>query len=564
MPPLDITDERLTREDTGYHKGLHSRQLQMIALGGAIGTGLFLGAGGRLASAGPGLFLVYGICGIFVFLILRALGELVLHRPSSGSFVSYAREFYGEKVAFVAGWMYFLNWAMTGIVDTTAIAHYCHYWRAFQPIPQWTLALIALLVVLSMNLISVRLFGELEFWASLIKVIALVTFLIVGTVFLAGRYKIDGQETGVSLWSSHGGIVPTGLLPIVLVTSGVVFAYAAIELVGIAAGETAEPAKIMPRAINSVVLRIACFYVGSTVLLALLLPYTAYKEHVSPFVTFFSKIGIDAAGSVMNLVVLTAALSSLNAGLYSTGRILRSMAINGSGPRFTAPMSKTGVPYGGILLTAGIGLLGIILNAIKPSQAFEIVLHIAATGVIAALGDDRGLPAAAPPDGERRAAAAAEIPDAAFTVQRLSDAGFPGRRADPDVLRRTTRSLDDRRNGDRCTGPHRWLVFGPQSCDGRRAPRHRPHQECRGRPFGGSNLRSTSTSRPLAKSPHSTASTSGTVRRYAAAPCQTAAGYQGTAKDSSHHLGIDIGRVDHMQDGVVGVLAVGLGQTRTH
>lgn len=164
MPPLDITDERLTREDTGYHKGLHSRQLQMIALGGAIGTGLFLGAGGRLASAGPGLFLVYGICGIFVFLILRALGELVLHRPSSGSFVSYAREFYGEKVAFVAGWMYFLNWAMTGIVDTTAIAHYCHYWRAFQPIPQWTLALIALLVVLSMNLISVRLFGELEFW----------------------------------------------------------------------------------------------------------------------------------------------------------------------------------------------------------------------------------------------------------------------------------------------------------------------------------------------------------------------------------------------------------------
>lgn len=166
------------------------------------------------------MFLVYGICGIFVFLILRALGELVLHRPSSGSFVSYAREFYGEKVAFVAGWMYFLNWAMTGIVDTTAIAHYCHYWRAFQPIPQWTLALIALLVVLSMNLISVRLFGELEFWASLIKVIALVTFLIVGTVFLAGRYKIDGQETGVSLWSSHGGIVPTGLLPIVLVTSG--------------------------------------------------------------------------------------------------------------------------------------------------------------------------------------------------------------------------------------------------------------------------------------------------------------------------------------------------------
>jgi L-asparagine permease len=386
MPPPDSTAERLKREDIGYHKALRNRQVQMIALGGAIGTGLFLGAGGRLASAGPGLFLVYDICGIFVFLILRALGELVLHRPSSGSFVSYAREFFGEKVAFVAGWMYFLNWAMTGIVDTTAIAHYCHYWKAFDAVPQWTLALIALLVVLSMNLISVRLFGELEFWASLIKVAALVTFLVVGTVFLAGRFKVDGKDTGPGLWTSHGGLLPTGLLALVLVTSGVVFAYAAVELVGIAAGETAEPEKIMPRAINSVVFRIAVFYIGSTILLGLLLPYTAYKAGVSPFVTFFSKAGFHGAGSLMNLVVLTAALSSLNAGLYSTGRILRSMAINGSGPKFAAPMSKSGVPYGGILLTAGIGLFGIVLNAVKPSQAFEIVLHIASVGVVVAWG----------------------------------------------------------------------------------------------------------------------------------------------------------------------------------
>ena len=271
-PPQDIVAERLTREDAGYHKALKNRQIQMIALGGAIGTGLFLGAGGRLASAGPGLFIVYGICGIFVFLILRALGELVLHRASSGSFVSYAREFFGEKVAFAAGWMYFLNWAMTGIVDTTAIATYCRYWAAFRVIPQWTLALIALVVVVSMNLISVKLFGELEFWASLIKVLALVTFLVVGTLFLAGHFKVDGQDTGPGLWSSHGGLLPSGLLPLVLVTSGVVFAYAAIELVGIAAGETENPEKVMPRAINSVVFRIAVFYIGSTVLLATLLP----------------------------------------------------------------------------------------------------------------------------------------------------------------------------------------------------------------------------------------------------------------------------------------------------
>lgn len=391
MPPLPSTPgpaagetALLAREDAGYHHDLRPRQLQMIAIGGAIGTGLFLGAGGRLASAGPGLFLVYGICGGFVFLILRALGELVLRRPSSGSFVSYAREFFGEKVAFVAGWLYFLNWAMASIVDSTAIANYFHYWTPLQAIPQWTIALVALVAVVSVNMISVKAFGELEFWAAMIKVVALTTFLVVGTVFLVGRFKVDGHATGPSLWAQHGGFFPTGLLPVVLVTSGVVFAYAAVELIGTAAGETAEPEKIMPRAINSVVARIAVFYVGSVAVLALLLPYTAYKHNESPFVTFFSKIGFGGAGSLMNVVVLTAAFSSLNAGLYSTGRILRSMAVNGSAPKFTARMSKNGVPYAGILLTSLIGLFGVVLNAITPGQAFEIVLNIAALGVLAA------------------------------------------------------------------------------------------------------------------------------------------------------------------------------------
>jgi L-asparagine permease len=375
--------EFLGAEDNGYHKSLKPRQLQMIAIGGAIGTGLFLGAGGRLASAGPGLFLVYAVCGLFVFFILRSLGELVLHRPSSGSFVSYAREFYGEKAAFVAGWMYFLNWSMTGIVDTTAIATYFHYWGAFKHIAQWLLALIALVVVLSINLISVKWFGELEFWAALIKVAALGAFLIVGVVFLGGRFTIEGHSTGLGVIDHAHGWFPTGILPLVTVTSGVVFAYAAVELVGTAAGETENPRKIMPRAINSVIARIALFYIGSLVLLALLLPYTAYQAGVSPFVTFFSKLGVPHAGSVMNVVVLTAALSSLNAGLYSTGRILRSMSMNGSAPTFTNRMSSRGVPYGGILLTSVISLLGIGLNYVVPSQAFEIVLNVASLGILA-------------------------------------------------------------------------------------------------------------------------------------------------------------------------------------
>ncbi|WP_074377040.1 amino acid permease, partial [Mycobacteroides abscessus] len=307
----------------------------------------------------------------------------VLHRPSSGSFVSYAREFLGEKAAYVAGWMCFVNWASTSIVDVTAVALYMHYWGAFKAVPQWVIALIALIIVLTMNMISVKLFGEMEFWAALIKVVALVAFLIFGIVFLAGRFTVDGSTTGLSVIADNGGLFPNGLLAMVLITSGVVFAYASVELVGTAAGETENPEKVMPKAINAVVFRIAIFYVGSLVLLALLLPYTTYKAGESPFVTFFARVGVPHAGDVMNFVVLTAALSSLNAGLYSTGRILRSMSMNGSAPSFLSRMSSGGVPYPGILLTGSFTVLGVFMNMVIPARAFETALDVAALGILA-------------------------------------------------------------------------------------------------------------------------------------------------------------------------------------
>ena len=390
----EFVQKDFSHEQEGFQHGLKPRQLQMIAIGGAIGTGLFLGAGGRLASAGPALAIVYLVCGVFAFFILRALGELVLHRPSSGSFVSYAREFYGEKFAYAAGWMYFLNWAMTSIVDVTAVALYMHYWSFFTAAPQWLLALIALAVVLSLNLVAVKVFGEMEFWFALIKVTALVAFLVIGIVFLAAQFPVNvGDETvrpGFNILADNGGLFPTGLIPVVLVVQGVVFAYAGIELVGTASGEAQNAEKVIPRAINSVIFRIAIFYVGSVLLLSLLLPYTAYKAGESPFVTFFSSLGSPQVGlivgSVMNFVVLTAALSSLNAGLYSTGRVLHSMGMNGSAPRFTTRMSKGGVPYGGILLTGCITLLGVGLNAVAPGEAFEIVLNISALGIVSSWG----------------------------------------------------------------------------------------------------------------------------------------------------------------------------------
>ncbi|CAH0180209.1 amino acid permease [Rhodococcoides fascians] len=375
-------------EELGYRKELAPRQIQMIAIGGAIGTGLFMGAGGRLRDAGPALVLVYALCGFFAFLILRALGELVMHRPSSGSFVSYSREFFGEKVAFAAGWLYWMNWAMTAVVDVTAVALYMNffkkYWAPLGNVDQWVFALAGLVLVLGLNLVSVKVFGELEFWFALIKVVALVTFLAIGTYYVIFGTPIDGQAPGLSVLTDNGGLIPNGLLPAIVVIQGVVFAYASIELVGTAAGETQNPEKVIPKAINTVIVRIVVFYVGSVLLLSLLLPYTAYQAGESPFVTFFGAIDAEGADAIMNLVVLTAALSSLNAGLYSTGRILHSMAVAGSAPKFAARMNKQGVPYGGIALTSVVTLLGVVLNAVVPAQAFEIVLNLAALGIISA------------------------------------------------------------------------------------------------------------------------------------------------------------------------------------
>ncbi|RWZ85136.1 amino acid permease [Glutamicibacter sp. HZAU] len=382
-----VPDAALTAGDNDYHKGLSSRQMQMIAIGGAIGTGLFMGAGGRLEAAGPGIVISYAVCGFFAFLILRALGELVMHRPSTGSFVSYAREFYGEKAAFATGWLYWLNWVMTAIVDITAVALYMGFFGKYvgwiSSVPQWLWALVALAVVLTMNLISVKAFGEMEFWFALVKVVALVAFLIVGCYFVIFGTPLDGHEVGFSLLADNGGLLPNGLLPVLVLMQGVVFSYASIELIGTAAGETANPEKVMPKAINTVIIRIAVFYVGSLVLLSLLLPYSAYSAGESPFVTFFGSIGVQGMDVVMNLVVLTAALSSLNAGLYSTGRTMRSMSLNGSAPKFAGRMNKAGVPYGGIVITAVVAVFGVVLNAVVPAKAFEIVLNFAAIGIIA-------------------------------------------------------------------------------------------------------------------------------------------------------------------------------------
>jgi L-asparagine permease len=377
--------DSLNAEQEGYKQSLGRRQVQMIAIGGAIGTGLFLGSASRLHSTGPALVLSYAIVGVIAYFLMRALGELVLHRPTSGAFVSYMREFYGERAAYVTGWMYWLNWALTGIAELSAVGVYVKHW--FPNMPAWVTVLIALVVVLAVNLLSAKAFGEFEFWASVLKVAAIVLFLIVGLVVVLGTFNIGGHEAGFqNLWSNPGGFWPTqdpyAWYGPILVMSGVVFAYAAIEMVGVAAGEMADPQREVPKAVNAVIVRIGVFYCGSILLLCSMLPTTEYTSGTSPFVTVFGALGLNWMGDLIQAILIVAAMSSLNSGLYSTGRILRSLGMSKQAPPFTLRMSASGVPWAGIVMTSVVYVFGSLLNYLDP-EAFETALEAAAIGVIA-------------------------------------------------------------------------------------------------------------------------------------------------------------------------------------
>ncbi|CCH79143.1 putative amino acid permease [Nostocoides japonicum T1-X7] len=380
-PEPDISDstpdEALSADQVGYKQSLGRRQVQMIALGGAIGTGLFLGSAAKMSSTGPALVVSYLVTGAIAYLLMRALGELVLHRATSGGFVSYMREFFGEKWAFVTGWMYWLSWALTGVAELSAVGLYVQYW--VPGMPAWATVLIALAVVLAVNLLSAAAFGEFEFWASLLKVAAIVVFLVVGVVVVIARVHIEGHQAGVhNLWSNPGGFWPTtggftwyGPL---LVMSSVVFAYASIELVGIAAGEMQDAKREVPKAVNAVIFRIAVFYCGSILLLCCILPTSSYKPGTSPFVTVFGAMGIGWMGDLIQAILIVAALSSLNSGLYATGRVLRSMGVSKEAPAFTTKMSRSGVPFAGILMTSAMFVLGAWLNAVD-ANAFTLALE---------------------------------------------------------------------------------------------------------------------------------------------------------------------------------------------
>ena len=362
--------------DADFHKGLSNLHIQMIALGGAIGTGLFLGVGSRLAVAGPALIVSYLVAGALIYAMMRALGQMVLYRPTTGSFVSYAREFVSDRWSFLTGWIYVALCATAGCVEIAAIGVYVNFW--FPELPGWIPALAALVVIIGVNLLAVKAFGIIELGASGIKVVAIIIFLIVGVaaVVLAAFGRPLGESVAAlqNLWT-EGGFAPNGMLGIVLVMQGVVFSFSGVEIVATSAGETATPQRTIPQAIRGVVARILIFYVGSVAVLAVLMPWHRYTAEESPFVTALASLGVTSLGGVMNFIVLTAAISGLNATIYSTVRMLRNLAANSRAPRFANYMNRHGSPAGSLLALSAVFLLGVILISFAGAMAaFEIVL----------------------------------------------------------------------------------------------------------------------------------------------------------------------------------------------
>ena len=363
-----------------YSRGLSSRHINMIALGGAIGVGLFLGSGKALHQVGSGLIAIYAIAGLMIFFVMRALGELLMYRPVSGSFAEYAGEFVGPWARFATGWGYWLVWIVTGMAEITAVGKYFQFW--FPSVPQWIPALCALIVLTGVNLIAVKLFGEFEFWFALIKVLAIVGLIVLAALILTFGFTDVGKTASVSNIWSHGGLFPNGSAAALLSFQIVMFAFVGVEMVGQTASESTDPRKVLPPAINSVMWRILIFYVGALAALTALVPWNQFPAQGSPFVYAFTLIGIPAAASVVNFVVTTAALSSCNSGIYSTGRMLRTLSQDGQAPRGVSRLNARAVPARAIAVTFVAMLIGVLINYLAPEEAFTYITSASTAGAI--------------------------------------------------------------------------------------------------------------------------------------------------------------------------------------
>lgn len=369
--------------DTGLKRELKNRHIQMIALGGAIGTGLFYGSSDSIGVAGPAVLLGYAIGGAIIFLVIRALGEMSVDTPVSGAFSYYAYKNWSPRAGFVSGWNYWFNYLAVSMAELAVVGIYINYW--FPNIPRGLSAAFFLATITAVNLIGVRVFGEFEFWFSLIKVVAVIGMIVLGLVviFLGINTNPDLPNPSFTHLVSDGGIFPLGAGGLLFALPVIMFSFGGVELVGITAGEAADPERTIPKAINQIIWRILIFYIGALAIIMAVIPWRSVNGEMSPFVQIFDNVGISGAAHILNFVVITAVLSVYNSGLYSNGRMLYSLAKQGNAPAFLGKLAKNGVPVAGVLVSSFLTVLAVVVVIVWPDFAFKYLMSVAViAGVI--------------------------------------------------------------------------------------------------------------------------------------------------------------------------------------
>lgn len=351
---------------------MSSRQLRMIALGSAIGTGLFLGSAESISYAGPGVLVAFLVVGAVVYALMRMLGEMAVAHPVSGSFAAYARDYIGPRAGFIAGWNWWYTTVVVGMIELTAMGTFLDFW--FPAIPHWLTALVTLIVVLAVNASRVSVFAEAEYWLSLIKVVALVAMIVLGFALILGF----GPEPALGFGNLvvHGGFFPYGVQGVVFSLVAVTFTFGGVMSIGTAAGEAEDPSRAIPKAINSVIWRILVFYIGGISVILLLAPWDELDGAVSPFVRVLTFVGIDGAANLLNLVILAAVASVCNTMTYSGARMLRDLSLNGQAPRYFAATTGKGLPLRALLFNGSLMGVVVLLNFFFEGRVFQILLAV--------------------------------------------------------------------------------------------------------------------------------------------------------------------------------------------
>ena len=371
----------MNHETPKLQRHLKNRHIQLIAMGGAVGTGLFLGSAQIIQSAGPSIILGYVIGGFIAFLIMRQLGEMIVHEPVTGSFSYFAFKYWGRFAGFLTGWNYWILYILVAMTELTAISKYIHYW--WPHIPAWISVLFFFLVVTLTNLTNVKIYGESEFWLSMIKVIAIVAMIIFG-IYLLLTADVGSAVSLSNLWN-YGGFFPNGFSGLFYMLAFIMFAFGGIELISMAAAETEEPEKNIPKAINQIVIRIFLFYICSLVILLSLIPWNHLDLgglDKSPFVIIFKQIGIDWAAHLLNFIILTASLSVYNSGMYANSRMLLGLAQQGNAPKIFNRVNRQGVPIPAVLFSALLIFGCVLLNYFVPEKALSYLIYVVVSAAV--------------------------------------------------------------------------------------------------------------------------------------------------------------------------------------